>query len=154
MSHYPICCCCCCCCPVAQSCLTLFDPVDCSMPGSPVLHHLPELAQTHVHRVSDVIQPSHPLCSLLLLPSVFPSIRIFSNFPALQVRKIRLIEAMGHSTGLGLLDAPHESRLPVMGTLACLCRSTSQGLRWVVFLLIMIRLGAVTDTEQNLSSEA
>ena len=50
-----------CCCSVAQSCLTLCDLVDCSAPGFPVLHHLPELAQTHVHRVSDAIQPSHPL---------------------------------------------------------------------------------------------
>ena len=46
-------------CSVTQSCLTL-DPVDCSMPGFPVLHHLPELAQTHVHWVSDAIWPSHP----------------------------------------------------------------------------------------------
>ena len=48
---------------VAQSCLTLRGPVDCSTPGFPVLHHLPELTQTHVHRVSDAIQPSHPLSS-------------------------------------------------------------------------------------------
>ena len=41
----------------------LCDPKDCSMPGFPVLHHLPELAQTHVHRVGDAIQPSHPLLS-------------------------------------------------------------------------------------------
>ena len=48
---------------VAQPCLTLWDPTDCSMPGLPVLHQLPELAQTHVYRVSDAIQPSHPLSS-------------------------------------------------------------------------------------------
>ena len=48
---------------VAQSCLTLCDPMDCSMPGLPVHHQLPELAQTHVHWVSDAIQPSHPLSS-------------------------------------------------------------------------------------------
>ena len=41
----------------------LCDPMDCSMPGLPVDHHLPELAQTHVHQVSDAIQPSHPLSS-------------------------------------------------------------------------------------------
>ena len=46
---------------VAQSCLTLCDPRDCSMPGFPVHHQLQELAQTHVHRVSGAIQPSHPL---------------------------------------------------------------------------------------------
>ena len=51
----------CCCCWVAQSYLTLCDPMDCSTPGFPVLHHLPDLAQTHVHWVDDAIQPSHPL---------------------------------------------------------------------------------------------
>ena len=51
------------CCSVPQLYLTLCDPMDCSTPGFPVLHHLPELAQTHVHRVSDAIQPSHPLLS-------------------------------------------------------------------------------------------
>ena len=45
----------------AQSCPALHDPMDCSSPGFPVLHDLPELAQTHVHGVSDAIQPSHPL---------------------------------------------------------------------------------------------
>jgi len=49
--------------PVAQSCPILCDPVDCSTPGLPVHHQLLELAQTHVHLVSDAIQPSHPLSS-------------------------------------------------------------------------------------------
>ena len=49
------------CCSVAQSCPTLCDSMDCSMP--PVLHHLLELTQPHVHRVGDAIQPSHPLLS-------------------------------------------------------------------------------------------
>ena len=53
----------CCCCSVTQVCLTLCNPVDCSTSGFPVLHHLLELAQTHVHRVEDAIQPSHPLSS-------------------------------------------------------------------------------------------
>ena len=56
------------------------------MPGFPVDHYLPELAQTHVHWVSDAIQLSHPLFLFLLLPSVFPSIRVFSNEPALCIR--------------------------------------------------------------------
>ena len=50
-----------CSCSVTKSCLTLCDLMDCSMPGLPVLLYLPELAQTHVHWVSDAIQPSHPL---------------------------------------------------------------------------------------------
>ena len=49
---------------VSQSCPTLCDPMDCSTPGFPVLHHLPELAQTHVQQVTDAIQLSHPLSSL------------------------------------------------------------------------------------------
>ena len=48
---------------VAQSCLTLCNPMDCSTPGFPVRYQLPELAQTHVHWVSDAIQPSHSLSS-------------------------------------------------------------------------------------------
>ena len=66
------------CCSVAQSCLTVCDPMDCSMPGFPVLHYILEFAQTQVHWLNDAIQLSHPLCSLLH-PSIFPSIRIFSN---------------------------------------------------------------------------
>ena len=53
--------------------------MNCSTPDFPVLHHLLELAQTHVHRVGNAIEPSHPLSSPLLLPSIFPSIRVFSN---------------------------------------------------------------------------
>ena len=55
------------------------QPMDCNTPGFPVLHYLPELAQTHVHWVCDAIQTSHPLLSPLLLPSIFPSISVFSN---------------------------------------------------------------------------
>ena len=51
----------CCCCSVSQSCLTLCNPMDCSLPGLPVLHHLPKFAQVHVHCLSDAIQPSYPL---------------------------------------------------------------------------------------------
>ena len=48
---------------VAQLCPAVCDPMDCSMPGFPVLHSLLEFAQIHVHQVSDAIQPSHPLSS-------------------------------------------------------------------------------------------
>ena len=61
-------------------CLTLFDSMDCSLPGFPIHHQLPELTQIHVHQVGDAIQSSHPLSSPLpFLLSVFPSIRVFSN---------------------------------------------------------------------------
>ena len=56
------------------------------MPGFPVHHHLPDLSQTLVHQVSDPIEPSHPLSSPLLLPSVFPSIRVCSNELVLLIR--------------------------------------------------------------------
>ena len=71
---------------VAQSCPTLCDPMDCSTPGFPVCHQFPEPTQTYVHRISDAIQPSHPLLSLLLPPSIFPSIRIFSSESVLCIR--------------------------------------------------------------------
>ena len=51
-----------------------------------VHHQLPESTQTHVHRVGDAIQPSHPLPSLLLLPPILPSIRVFSNESTLHIR--------------------------------------------------------------------
>ena len=71
---------------VIQSSPTLCIPMDCSTPGLPVHHQLPEFTQTHVHWVGDAIQPSHPLSSLLLPPSIFPSIRVFSNESVLHIR--------------------------------------------------------------------
>ena len=71
---------------VAQSCLTLCDPMNCSTPGLPVHHHLQEFTQTHVHRVRDAIQPSHPMSSLLFLPPIPPSIRVFSSESTLHMR--------------------------------------------------------------------
>ena len=71
---------------VAQSCPTLCDPMNCSMPGLPVYHQLPESTQTHVHQVSDAIQPSHPLSSASPLPPIPPSIRVFSNESTLHMR--------------------------------------------------------------------
>ena len=68
---------------VDQSCPTLCDPMDCRILGLPVHHQLAEFTQTHVHWVGDAIQPSHPLSSPFLLPSIFPSIRVFSNESAL-----------------------------------------------------------------------
>ena len=64
---------------ITQSCPTLCNPMDCNTPGFAILHYLSEFAQTHVHWVSDAIQPSHPLSSPSPPPSVFPSIKVFSN---------------------------------------------------------------------------
>ena len=65
------------CCSVVKSCPTLCDPMDYSMPGSSVLRYPPEFAQIHVHWVSDALLSSHPLSPLLLLPLIFPSIRVW-----------------------------------------------------------------------------
>ena len=72
------------CSSVTQSCLTLYDPMDCSTPDCPVYHQLLEFAQTHVYRVGDAIQPSCP--PLLLPPSIFPGIKLFSNELVLHIR--------------------------------------------------------------------
>ena len=71
------------------SCVRLCDPMDCSTPGFPVHHQLPELAQTHVHQVGDAIQPSHPLRPLVLLPSMFPSIMVLSKESVLYIRWLK-----------------------------------------------------------------
>ena len=71
---------------VAQSCPTLCNHLTRSTPGLPVHHQLPESTQTHVHWVSDAIQPSHSLSSPSPLPWIFPSIRVFSSESALHNR--------------------------------------------------------------------
>ena len=67
-------------------CLTLCNPMGCSMPGFPVLYHLLELAQTHVHCVSDAIQPPHPLSSPSPPAFNLPSFRVFSDKSVLRIR--------------------------------------------------------------------
>ena len=76
--------CCCCHCSVAQSCPTLCDPKDYCTPGFPVLHQLPELAQTHVHWVGDTIQSSHPVIPSSSCPQ--SSMRVFSSESVLHIR--------------------------------------------------------------------
>ena len=65
---------------------TLCNPMNCSMPGFPVHHQLPQLAQTHVHRVNDGSNHLILCCPLLLLPLIFPSIRVLSNESVLHIR--------------------------------------------------------------------
>ena len=84
---------------VAQLCLTLCDSMDCSTPGLPVHHQLPEHAQTHVHWL---VMPSNHLilcCPLLLLPSIFPSIRVFSNESVFNIRS----QSIGVSASVSVL---------------------------------------------------
>ena len=76
---------------VAQSCPTFCDPMNCSTPGLPVHHQVPESTQTHVHWVSDAIEPSHPL-SFSSPSSLFPSIRVFSSELALCMRWPKVLE--------------------------------------------------------------
>ena len=71
---------------VTQSCPTLCDPMNRSTPGLPVQHQLPEFTETHVHRVSDAIQPSHPLSSPSLPAPNPSSMRVFSNESTLRMR--------------------------------------------------------------------
>ena len=71
---------------VAQSCLTLCDPMNHSMPGFPVRHQLLEFTQTHVHWVSDAIQPSHPLLSPSLPALNLSQHQVFSNESALHIK--------------------------------------------------------------------
>ena len=77
----------CCCCSLAKLCPTLCDPMDCSTPGFPVFHYLPEFGQTHVQVKLGMPSNHLILCHLLLLlPSIFPSIRVFPNESALHIR--------------------------------------------------------------------
>ena len=85
-------CCFCCSCLVTKLCPTLCNPMDCSAPGLPVLHHLPEFAQVPVHWVSDAIQSSHPLSSpFSSCPQSFPA---SGSFPMSQ-----LFASSGQSIG-------------------------------------------------------
>ena len=71
---------------VAQSCLTLCDPMNHSTQGFPVHHQLPEFIQTHVHRVGDASSHLILCCPLLLLPPIPPSTKVFSNESNLRMR--------------------------------------------------------------------
>ena len=72
---------------VAQSCPTVCDPMNCSMPGLPVHHQLLEFTQTYVHWIGDAISHLILCCPLLLLPPIPPSIRVLSNESALWMRR-------------------------------------------------------------------
>ena len=77
---------CCHCCSATWLCLTLWNPMHCSMPGFFVHHQLPEFTQTHVHRVSDATQSSHPLWTPSPPAFSLSSIRAFSNKSVLHIR--------------------------------------------------------------------
>ena len=105
--------------------------MNCSTPGLPVHHQLPELTQTHVHRVSDSIQPSILCCPLLLLPSIFPSIRVFSNKSVLLIMWPKIwsfsfsISPSNEYPGLISFRMDWLDLLAVQGTLRCLLQHHS-----------------------------
>ena len=113
------------------SCLTLCDPKDCSMPGLPVHHQLPEFTQIHVHWVGDAIQPSHPLLSPSPPASIFPSIRVFSfesvlhiGWPKYWSFRFNISSSSEHS-GLICFRMDWLDLLAVLGTLKSLLQHHS-----------------------------
>jgi len=121
---------------------------DCSTQGFPVLYYLLELAQTPVHWVSDAIQPSHPLSSpFLLLPSIFPSIRVFSNESSLHIRWLKYwrfsfsISPSNEYSGLISFRIDWFGLLAVQGTLKSLLKHQSSKapvLQCSVFFLVQL----------------
>ena len=98
-----------CCCSVINSCPDLCDPMNCSTSGSPVHHQRLELAQTHIHRVSDAIQPSH---------SVIPFSSCLQSFPASQSYPMSQFfpsgdQSIGVSASASVLPVNIQDRLPL-----------------------------------------
>ena len=133
-----------CCCSVAQLCLTLCDPMDCRTPGFPVHHQLPEPTQTHVHCVSDAIQPSHP---------VIPFSSHLQSFPASGSFQMNRFFASGGQTfsfnispsneysGLISFRVDWFDLLAVQGTLKSLhqhCSSKASVLRCSAFFMVQL----------------
>ena len=109
-----------------QSCLILCDPMDCSTPGFPLHHQLPEFTQTHVHRVGDAINHLILCRPFLLLPSIFPSIGVFSKESVLRIRWPKYwnfsfsISPSNEYSGLNSFRIDWFDRLAVQGTLKSL----------------------------------
>ena len=139
---------------VTQSCLILFDPMDCSTPGLPVHHQLLEFTQTH--SIESVMPANHLiLCHpLLLLPSIFPSIRVFSNESVLCIRwpkywsfSFSIIpskEIPGLIFRMDWLDL-----LAVQGTLKSLLQQFKSINSWALSLLHSPTLTSIHDHRKN-----
>ena len=129
-------------CSITHLCLSVYDPIVCSTPGFPVLHHLPELAQTHLHWVSDAIESSHPLLSPL--PSVFPSIMVFSNEPAHCIRWPKYWNFSFSNSPSNEYSGPISFRidwldlLVVQGTLKSLLQHHSLKAKFSAFFMIQL----------------
>ena len=132
---------------VTQLCLILCDPMDCSLPGFPVLHHLPEFAQTHVHWVSDAIHHLILCCPLLLLLPIPPSIRVFSNESILPIRWLKYwsfsfsISPSNEYSELISFRMDWLDLLAVQGTLKSLLQhhsSKASVLQWSAFFIVQL----------------
>ena len=135
---------------VAQSCPTLCDLMNHSTPGLPVHHQLPEFTQTHVHRVSDAIQPSYPLSSPSPTAPNPPSIRVFSNESTLRMRWPKYwsfsfsITPSKEIPGLISFRMDWLDLLAVQGTLKCLLQHHSSPAHkwscWSLFKMVLYRV--------------
>ena len=128
---------------VTQSCLTLCDTMDCNMPGLPDHPNCQSLlSQTDVHWVGDATQPSHPLSSPSPLPSIFPSVRVFSKESVLCIRWPKYwsfsfgISPSNEYSGLISLKIDWLDLLAVQGTLKSLLQhhSSKASIHWHSFL--------------------
>ena len=133
------------CCSVTKSCPTLCNPMDCSLPGSLVLHYLPEFAQIHVCWVDNGIQSSHPVLPHLLLPSVFSSIKVFHNESALHIRWPKYwsfsISPSNEYSGLISFSIDWFNLLAVQGTLKSLLQhhcTKASILRYSTFFMVQL----------------
>ena len=143
---------------VIQSCLTLCDPMDCSTPGLPVHHQLPEFTQTHVHWTGDAIQPFHPLSSPSPPASVFPSVRVFSNESVLSIRWAKYwsfrfnISPSNEYSGLISFRMDWLDLLAVQGTLKSLLQrhsSKASILQCSAFFIVQLSRPYMTTRKTN-----
>ena len=123
----------------------LCDPMDYSTPGFPVHHQLLELSQTHVYQVGDANLPSYPLSPPLLLPSIFPSKRVFSNESVLCIRWSKYwsfsfsISPFNEHSGLISLRIDWFDLLAVQGTLKSLLQHHSSKIHSLGQQMILAR---------------
>ena len=129
---------------VTESCPTLCNPMDCSTPGLPVHHQLPGFTQTHVHWVSDAIQDLILCHPLLLPPSIFPSIRVFSNESVLHIRWPKYwsfnfsISPYNEYSGLISFSVDSFDLLAVQGTLKSLLQHHSSILHHLACFMVQL----------------
>ena len=131
--------------------MSLCDPVDCSTPGFSVHHQLPDLTQAHVHRVGDAIQSPRLCRPLLLLPSIFPSIRVFSNESVLCIRWPKYwsfgISPSNEYSGLISFRIDWLNLLAVQGTFRSLLQhhsSKASILQHSAFFIVQLSLSCLT----------